>query len=97
MYKLDTVIYGTKPASFLAIRAMQQLAIDEGKDWPIGSEVVKSHFNVDDMISGGNNQEEVLEVMRQSKNILQKGNFILRKWCSSSQNVLNHILRRKNY
>ena len=74
MYKLDTVRYGTKATSFLAIRAMQQLAIDDGKDWSIGSEVVKNHFYVYDMISGGNNHEEVLEVMRQSKNILQKGN-----------------------
>ena len=101
MYKLDTVTYGTKPASFLVISTMQQLAIDEGKGWPIGSEVVKNHF-VDDMISGGNNQEGVLEVIRQSKSILQKGNFILRKWCSSSQNVLDHSndgneMRRKNY
>lgn len=30
IFKLDTVTYGTKPASFLAIRAMQQLAVDEG-------------------------------------------------------------------
>ncbi|XP_073831785.1 uncharacterized protein [Musca autumnalis] len=29
IYKLDTVTYGTKPAAFLAIRAMQQLSIDE--------------------------------------------------------------------
>ncbi|EDV93979.1 GH23797 [Drosophila grimshawi] len=31
VYKLDTVAYGTKPGSFLAIRSMQQLATLEGK------------------------------------------------------------------
>jgi len=29
VFKLDTVTYGTKPASFLAVRAMHQLSADE--------------------------------------------------------------------
>jgi len=29
VFKLDTVTYGTKPASFISVRAMQQLAEDE--------------------------------------------------------------------
>ncbi|XP_041451227.1 uncharacterized protein LOC121404896 [Drosophila obscura] len=42
--KLDTVTYGTKPASFLAIRAMQQLAMDGSSSYPLGSKVVLRDF-----------------------------------------------------
>ncbi|XP_041448587.1 uncharacterized protein LOC121404067 [Drosophila obscura] len=37
VYTLDTVTYGTRAASFLAVRAMNQLAIDEGNPYPLGS------------------------------------------------------------
>ncbi|KAH8368774.1 hypothetical protein KR200_000657, partial [Drosophila serrata] len=37
IYTLDTVTYGTKPAAFLAIRAMQQLSYDEEKDFPVAA------------------------------------------------------------
>ncbi|EDV98648.1 GH22273 [Drosophila grimshawi] len=36
VYKLDTVTYDTKPASFLDVRSMQQLAVDEAVAFPIG-------------------------------------------------------------
>ncbi|XP_064551498.1 uncharacterized protein LOC135437490 [Drosophila montana] len=73
IYKLDTVTYGTKPASFLSVRAMHQLAMDEQKTFPIGSDIVKRDFYADDLISGA------------------KGNFRLRKWCSSDTAVLQNI------
>ncbi|KAH8310203.1 hypothetical protein KR067_003129, partial [Drosophila pandora] len=37
VFKLDTVTYGTKPASFLSIRAMHQLAQDEQSMFPKGA------------------------------------------------------------
>ena len=91
IYKLDTVTYGTKPASFLAIRAMHQLAQDEQGSFPIGCEIVKRDFYVDDLISGANSVEEVLQLMNETKTLLNKGNFSLRKWCTSSPAVLSHI------
>ncbi|XP_043866487.1 uncharacterized protein LOC122757666 [Drosophila mojavensis] len=37
VFRLDTVTYGTKPASFLSVRAMHQLAVDERNAFPVGS------------------------------------------------------------
>ncbi|KAH8347657.1 hypothetical protein KR059_002473, partial [Drosophila kikkawai] len=37
VYSLDTVTYGTKPAAFLAIRAMQQLSYDEEAEFPVAA------------------------------------------------------------
>ncbi|XP_036345845.1 uncharacterized protein LOC118755102 [Rhagoletis pomonella] len=89
VYKLNTVTYGTKPASFLAIRAMHQLAFDESSAYPLGSKVVLRDFYVDDMISGGNSVREVRNIMQQTTG--SRGNFQLRKWCSNSPDVLGDI------
>ncbi|XP_041451992.1 uncharacterized protein LOC121405379 [Drosophila obscura] len=91
VYTLDTVTYGTRAASFLAVRAMHQLAIDEGNPYPLGSAALQQEFYVDDLISGGNSVAEVMEKMRQTSSLLSCGNFKLRKWCSSNQEVLDGI------
>ncbi|XP_041449602.1 uncharacterized protein LOC121404353 [Drosophila obscura] len=89
VYTLDTVTYGTRAASFLAVRAMHQLAIDESNPYPLGSAALQQEFYVDDLISGGNSVAEVMEKMRQTSSLLSCGNFKLRKWCSSNQEVLD--------
>ncbi|GBP01323.1 hypothetical protein EVAR_66461_1 [Eumeta japonica] len=65
IYKLDTVTYGTKPAAFLAIRTMHQLALDEENNFPIGAHVVKNNFYVDDLITGAKSADEVTEIRHQ--------------------------------
>ncbi|XP_017470079.1 PREDICTED: uncharacterized protein LOC108361825 [Rhagoletis zephyria] len=91
VYKPDTVTYGTKPAAFLAIRAMHQLASDESSFYPLGAQIVMRDFYVDNLISGGNTVEEVLEIKHQSTSLLARGNFRLQKWCSNNQEVLSDI------
>ncbi|XP_036340134.1 uncharacterized protein LOC118749440 [Rhagoletis pomonella] len=91
VYKLDTVTYGTKPAVFLAIRAKHQLASDESSSYPLGAQIVMRDFYVDDLISGGNTVEEVLEIRHQTTSLLARGNFRSRKWCSNSQEILGDI------
>lgn len=85
VYKLNTVTYGTKPASFLAIRAMHQLAADEENHYPLGAKIVKRDFYVDDMLSGGDFVSEVLTIRRKVAAFLERGDFIIRKWCSNRQ------------
>jgi len=73
VYKLDTVTYGTKPASFLSVRAMQQLSIDEQASFPIGSEILRPDFYVDDLISGSGTVKDAISIMQQTAGILAKG------------------------
>ncbi|XP_059221526.1 uncharacterized protein LOC131996094 [Stomoxys calcitrans] len=91
VYKLNTVTYGTKPAAFLAIRAMHQLSIDEENCFPIGAKIVRRDFYVDDMISGGNSVEEALAIRQQVSALLKRGNFLIRKWCSNEPAVLEGV------
>lgn len=41
-YELNTVIYDTASASFLATRALKQLANEEGKEYPLGANVISN-------------------------------------------------------
>ncbi|XP_070075705.1 uncharacterized protein [Drosophila takahashii] len=91
VFKLDTVTYGTKPASFLSVRTMHQLASDEKSTFPIGSKITLWDFYVDDLITGGQSTQEVLEIMSQTKGLLARGGFKLRKWCSNERGVLEQI------
>jgi len=79
VFKLSTVTYGTKPAAFLAIRAMHQLSYDEEGSFPIGAQIVRRDLYVDDLISCGDSVEEVREIRRQVKELLSRGHFPIRK------------------
>ncbi|XP_043063573.1 uncharacterized protein LOC122319825 [Drosophila ficusphila] len=83
VFKLDTVTYGTKPASFLAVRAMHQLSTDEHFSFPLGAEVIQRDFYVDDLISGAQTVDEAIIIVDQTSKILSRGGFKLRKWCSN--------------
>ncbi|KAK9743513.1 Pao retrotransposon peptidase [Popillia japonica] len=48
-YELKTVTYGTASASYLAIKALQQLAQNQVNIVPLGSEVILRDFYVDDL------------------------------------------------
>ncbi|XP_060665394.1 uncharacterized protein LOC132797656 [Drosophila nasuta] len=92
IFKLDTVTYGTKAASFLSVRAMHQLAHDEAVSFPVGSVALKNEFYVDDFISGGDSVAEVKVKLQETAAILARANFKLRKWCSSHAEVLSEIV-----
>lgn len=92
-YKLKTVTYGTTAASFLAIRALKQLATDGINDYPIGASIILTDFYVDDLLTGSNNIEEATRAVQELKMLTERGGLNLRKWFSNSREVLNHIPR----
>jgi len=73
----------------LAIRAIHQLSYDEEESFPIGAKIVRTDFYVDDLISGGDSVEEVREIRRQVKELLSRGHFPIRKWCSNESAALD--------
>ncbi|XP_062713769.1 uncharacterized protein LOC134290616 [Aedes albopictus] len=89
--ELTTVTYGTASAPFQATRCLQQLAEDESTDYPIGARIVKEDFYVDDALSGADSLSAAVEAVKQLKGIMQKGGFSLHKWCSNSNELLEHI------
>ena len=59
IFRLTTVTYGMSSAPFSAIRWLPHLS-DLYKDTlPVGAKVIRSDFNVDDLITGANNFEDL--------------------------------------
>ncbi|XP_039303907.1 uncharacterized protein LOC120357485 [Solenopsis invicta] len=85
-YELLTITYGTKPASFLAVRCLHQLAELEKEKFPKAAEVIIRDFYMDDLLTGGNSIEEITELKNQLTELLAKGGFELHKW---NTNVIN--------
>jgi len=71
---------------------MHQLSYDDEEPFPIGAKIVRRDFYVDDLISGGDSVEEVREIRRQVKELLSRGHFPIRKWCSNESAALEGSL-----
>ncbi|UYV75949.1 hypothetical protein LAZ67_13001892, partial [Cordylochernes scorpioides] len=90
-YKLTTITYGTACAPYLAIRTLHQLADDEATNYPVASEIVKSDFYVDDLLTGADTVEEAQVLIRQIIALLAEGGFPIRKWVSNSPKILDFL------
>ncbi|XP_071582542.1 uncharacterized protein [Temnothorax nylanderi] len=51
-YRMLTVTYGNANAPNVALRVMEQVAKDEGADFPLAVPVLQFHFYVDDAVFG---------------------------------------------
>lgn len=85
-YRLNTVTYGFASASFLSTRCIWQLG-EECHDSNI-KQIIQNDFYVDDLITGCDTEEELIQVQGSITNALALGNFSLRKFRSNSQAVV---------
>ncbi|GFT60787.1 integrase catalytic domain-containing protein [Trichonephila clavipes] len=90
-YRLTTVTYGTSSAPFLSTRTLQQLAIDEQKNYPAASRATLSHFYVDDLLSRSATKKGAIQLVSELKEMMKRGGFSLRKWVSNDPDILATI------
>lgn len=90
-YELQTVTYGTAPASFLAVRCLQQLSVEHATSYPLGAAVINRDFYMDDLLTGANTEKEALKIRDQVISILSSGGFELRKWSSNNKTLLKGL------
>ncbi|XP_076285433.1 uncharacterized protein LOC143218312 [Lasioglossum baleicum] len=90
-FELNTVTFGVSSAPYLAIRTIQQLAVDEGADFPYASEILKRDLYVDDLLTGANSLEEVLIIRNEVIELLKRGGFTIRQWASNHNHALDSI------
>ncbi|XP_035206847.1 uncharacterized protein LOC118181766 [Stegodyphus dumicola] len=69
-FRLTRIAYGTASASYLAVRCLQQLAIDEATNFPLASKTCLRDFYVDDLMSGANSVTEAIELQMQLNQML---------------------------
>ncbi|XP_062537959.1 uncharacterized protein LOC134206282 [Armigeres subalbatus] len=60
LYHLKTVTYGTACAPFLATRSLNQLAVDEEKQFPLAARLVK-RFYIDDCLAADDDKLRMIE------------------------------------
>lgn len=85
--QLNTVTYGTAPASFIAQRCLKHLA-DHETGLPLGAEAARKNFLMDDLVTGAEVVDQAAEIFRQTQALLQRGKFSLRKLMSNSPELL---------
>lgn len=90
-YRITTVIDGTASATFLATRALKQAAIDGEKLFPEAAGVVKKDFYMDDVSSGSYDIASTIKLQEDLITLLKNGGFVLRKWFSNSQELLENV------
>ncbi|XP_046619726.1 uncharacterized protein LOC124304951 [Neodiprion virginianus] len=90
-YRLNTVTYGLACAPFLAIRTIRQLAHDEQANFPLGASILQRDIYVDDILTGADNQTQLLNLQKELREICMAGGFPLKKWMSNDSTLLTHI------
>ena len=87
VYRLRTITYGTTSAPYLATRCLKKLGEDCAAEYPIGSKKI-SDFYMDDLISGSNDEDDLMDIYSQVSAVLGSAKFNLRKWFSNSDRFL---------
>ncbi|CAI6377504.1 unnamed protein product [Macrosiphum euphorbiae] len=90
-FNLTTVTYGMKPASFLATQCLVTLAHLVHNEYPRASEIIKNDIYMDDLMTGAETEEDCIKLQQELNTILISAKLPLRKWCSNSTKVLQHV------
>lgn len=92
-YRLLRVTFGTSCAPYLAVKALQQIAHDEGHMYPLAAQRVLSDFFMDDLMTGCESEKEAIEIYVQLNELLNKAGFTLQKWTSNRDDLLRGIIK----
>lgn len=90
-YALKTVTYGTASAPYLAVKCLQKIADMEQEEFPLESHVIRNDFYMDDLMTGCNSLQEVIEMRKRISDILLKYGMPLRKWCANNRAIVEGI------
>ena len=80
IFTLNTVTFGTAPASFLATRTLVHLANDEADSYPHASIALKEDFYMNDVVSGAKTREEAKQLISELIDTTKKASMNLRQW-----------------
>ncbi|XP_044313278.1 uncharacterized protein LOC123037280 [Drosophila rhopaloa] len=83
-FQLCTVTYGTSCAPFLAVRVLEQLAVDHQEEYPKASKILLEDFYVDDVLTGSNSEDELLRNRNELIQLMSRANLELGKWVSNT-------------
>ena len=90
-YEMQRVTFGVTSSPYMAIKTLFQTATDFGQSFPEAQKQIREAFYVDDFLGGASSEKQAILLRKQINEILSKGGFTIKKWRSSSPNVLKSI------
>ncbi|XP_055522845.1 uncharacterized protein LOC129717024 [Wyeomyia smithii] len=90
-YTLNTVIYGTKSASYLATKCVRQLLSNLAESDPDTFQKASMGIYVDDILTGADSPEEARRLRQKLSEIFSTGGFHLREWASNHSSALEGV------
>ena len=90
-YCMNRVTFGVTSSPYVAVRTLQQTAKDFSTEDSRASYHIHKSFYVDDLLAGADTAAEAAQLYHELRSILLKGGFQLKKWRSSSSEVLESI------
>ena len=91
LYCMNRVTFGVRPSPYVAVRALQQAAVDFGTPGSIEQWHLHNSFYVDDLLAGADDPKAAIKLYQSLRELLLKAGFELKKWRSSSSEVLDSI------
>lgn len=88
---MTRLTFGVASSPFLATQVLRQMAKDYQDSHPKAAKIIMSAFYVDDCLTGANTVMEATEIREELNSLLAEGKMTLRKWRSSSQDILDAI------
>ncbi|XP_063376662.1 uncharacterized protein LOC134664029 [Cydia fagiglandana] len=92
LYEFERVCFGLSVSPYLALRTIQQLAVDEGPQYPRAAELIRrGDYYMDDVASSAPSEKIASKTAAQLIDMFKAGGFDLMKWSSNSPELLKAI------
>lgn len=90
-YQLNTVTYGVNCAPYLALRVLQDIAEQEGSDFPTVKDALLHQTYVDDVCVGADTSNELVKLQSDLQLVLGRAGLDLKKWSSNLPSILSAV------
>ncbi len=90
-WRMTRVTFGITSSPFLASKVLLQIAEDHVSQFPEAAAIVRNAFYVDNCLTGTSSLDEANKLRRDLNTLVSLGKFTLRKWRSSSSELLDLI------
>ena len=87
-YLMNRVTFGVTSSPYVAVKVLQQTAVDHSDPSSRAHWHIHHSFYVDDLLAGADDAESALLLYQDLRQVLMKGGFQLRKWRSSSSHQI---------
>jgi len=87
-YRLNTITYGTVPASYLATACLQRLSEIGQSQYPTIAPLIAHDFYIDDFISGATTKKEAIEIRNALIKLMSTAQLELGKWASNDLDII---------